>query len=151
MPLPLRGLLENIAITLRITSILLGSLQALLGRQLRVPRAQTEDDQRDGEGDASDAEQSLRGLVGIDDGHSLGGVPGVFGGEAEGVAVGGYGEGGVGGHGGEVGGYLGGEHLGPDGAGDGVAEGAADVVGCEIEGGDDGHVWFLVSAVNLNI
>lgn len=39
-----------------------------------------------------------------------------------------------------MGGQLAGEDLRPDGAGDGVAEGAADVVVGEVEAGYDGDV-----------
>jgi len=44
-----------------------------------------------------------------------------------------------------------GEGVGPDGAGDSVAEGGTDVVGCEEEAGDDGDVLVLGRSLDRSL
>lgn len=73
-----------------------------------------------------------------DDSISIGGSNRVQCRESEWISVNSSGERGVSGLESE----LVGDDLLPESTGDGVAEGAADVVGCEVDAGHDGHIWW---------
>lgn len=115
---------------------LLRLLQCLFLRQTRIADTEREGDQGHRQADTRDTQQSLRMLVGQNDGVPVRRADGVYLGEGEGIGIDFCGQCRVA----KPILQLAGQNLSPDGAGDGVSEGAADVVRCEVDAGDDGKV-----------
>lgn len=114
-------------------------VQVLHRLELGVVEQEGEADQRHTEAGAGNEQQALDVLVSFDKSHALGGAPSVLQHKLERAAVG-QGDEGVVVELGHFADNLLGQGLGPDGTGDGVTEGGADVVRGQVEGGDDGHV-----------
>lgn len=128
---------------LLIPSSLFRIRQALLIAQLRIPQAARKRNQRHTQTQPRDAQQPLNVPIRFDGSISLRSARRVDENLVERTGVPEIGLGGVI----EALGEFFGDGLRPDRAGDGIAEGGADVVGCEVEGCNYGDVWGLLVTV----
>jgi hypothetical protein len=110
--------------------------KSLLLRQLGVPNAERENNQWNRQTNSSDAKQALRLLVGENHIISIRRPHRVRICEEQRLCIDFRCEGGIS----KPATELYGENLIPDGARNGIAQGAADVVGCKVNSGDDGEV-----------
>lgn len=137
-PAPQRPLRFLLTLNLALGFLLLRILQTLRLAQLRITDRQRKANQQHRQTNASNAKKTLDMAICDNDSVAVRGSDRVRQREREWVSKDGRSKRGVAGLESE----FAGDDLLPEGAGDGVAEGAADVVGCEVDAGYDGDVWW---------